>query len=136
MSVYIDYQSNARLVLEDEPRIRPMTGTYLEDFLQEESTKDQALLQYGSDNESNDDGDVLQTMEHLTAYWKPKCGDINILPPMYAKEITQLTGSSLFAEVAEKRYRIIQGDFRRALTKLQRLETLLVGLFAFRGICQ
>jgi hypothetical protein len=127
MSGYIDCHLNAEFILEDEPRVRPIEGTYWADFFQEEGTKDQALLQYGSDNES-DVGDALQPMEHLTAYWKPRCGNINILPPMYAKEITQSTGSSLFAEVAEKRYRIFQGDFRRALTKLQRLETLLVSL--------
>ena len=68
-------------------------------------------------------------MQHLTAYWKPKSGNIGILPPMYAKEITRITGSSLFAEVAEKRYRVVHGNFQLALDKLLRLEPLLVRRF-------
>lgn len=127
MAGYINYQESTQPALDDEPRIRPMQGTVIEDLIPEDTIEDQALLKYDPDSESSD-GDALEPMQHLTAYWKPRSGKINILPPMYAKEIMQLTGSSLFSDEAEKRYRIFQGDFRLALGKLERLERLLVGL--------
>ncbi|OCT49278.1 hypothetical protein CLCR_11306 [Cladophialophora carrionii] len=129
MAGYIEYQLSIPPALDDEPRIRPLQGTVIEDIIPEDLTEDQALLQYDSDNESSD-GDAPQPMQHLTAHWKPRSGNISILPPMYAREIAQLTGSSLFAEEAEKRYRIYQGNFQLALEKLERLEPLLETLAA------
>ncbi|KAJ9615735.1 hypothetical protein H2200_001812 [Cladophialophora chaetospira] len=123
MAGYIDCQQSTQFALDDELRLRPKAGTTMEDLIPEDVVDDQALLKYSSDSDS--DGDALETMQHLTAYWKPKCGNINILTPMYAKEITRLTGSSLFAEEAEKRYRIFQGNFQLALEKLLRVEPLL-----------
>ena len=125
MAGYVEYQGSAQPAFDDEPRIRPMEGTIIEDLIPEDITNDQALLPLEFDTES-EDGNALEHMQHLTAYWKPKIGNIGILPPMYAKEITRMTGSSLFAEVAERRYRIFHGDFQLALQKLLRLEPLLV----------
>jgi hypothetical protein len=125
MAGYIEYQLSAPPALDDEPRIWPLQGTVIEDLIPQDLTADRALLQYDSDTESSD-GDALEPMQHMTAYWKPQSGDISILPPMYAKEIAQLTGSSLFAEEAEKRYRILQGNIQLAHEKLGRLEPLLV----------
>jgi hypothetical protein len=125
MAGYIEFQHSAPPTLDDEPRIRPMQGTLIDDLIPEDIIEDPPLLKYDSDSELSD-GDALEPMQHLTTYWKPRNGRISILPPMYAKEITQLTGSSLFAEEAEKRYRIFQGNFKLALEKLLRLEPLLV----------
>ncbi|KIW65650.1 hypothetical protein, variant [Phialophora macrospora] len=129
MAGYIEYQLSAPPALDDEPRIWPLQGTVIEDLIPEDLTADRALLQYDSDTESSD-GDALEPMQHLTAYWKPRSGNISILPPMYAKEIAQLTGASLFAEEAEKRYRILQGNIQLAREKLVRLEPLLETLAA------
>lgn len=125
MEGYIECQQSAQFALDDEPRLRPVPGTVMENLIPEDLIDDQALLKYNFDEEPLD-GDSLEPMQHLTAYWKPKCGKISILPPMYAKEITKLTGSSLYADEAEKRYRIFQGNFQLALEKLLRLEPLLV----------
>ena len=127
MDGYIEYHQSAQIALDDEPRLRPVPGTVIESLIPEDLTNEQALLKYESDAESIS-GDALEPMQHLTTYWKPKCGKISILPPMYAKEITKLTGSSLYAEEAEKRYRIFQGNFQLAHEKLLRLEPLLVRL--------
>ena len=102
-----------------------MLGTIIDDLIPEDIINDPPLLRYDSDTDSAD-GDALEPMQHLTAYWRPKNGRISMLPAMYAKEVTQLTGSSLFAEEAEKRYRIFQGNFQLARDKLVRLEPLLV----------
>jgi hypothetical protein len=65
-------------------------------------------------------------LQHLTTHWKPQDGDIEILPRMYANEISKLTGTELFAKPAEKRYRLLNGDFHSALRKLSNVEPLLV----------
>ena len=122
---YIEREQSAPPTLDDEPRIRPMPGTIIDDLIPEDAMEDPPLLRYESDAESSD-GDALEPMQHMTMYWKPRNGRIGILPHMYAKEITQSTGSSLFAEEAEKRYRIFQGNIKLALEKLLRLEPLLV----------
>ena len=125
MAGYVELQQSALPALDEEPRIRPMQGTVIDDVIPEDIIDDLPLLRYESDSESSD-GDALEPMKHLTTYWKPRNGRISILPPMYARAITESTGSSLFAEEAEKRYRIFQGDFQLALEKLLRLEPLLV----------
>ncbi|EXJ74158.1 uncharacterized protein A1O5_02452 [Cladophialophora psammophila CBS 110553] len=124
MAGYIEYHQSNQLGFDDEPRIRPMEGTVVEDIIPDDSADGSVLLQYQSDAES-DDQDALDGLLHVTTYWQPANGNIGILPPMYANDISRLTGSSLFAEEAEKRYRIIQGDFNRAHEKLLRLEPLL-----------
>ncbi|KIW23194.1 uncharacterized protein PV07_11414 [Cladophialophora immunda] len=128
MAEYIEHHESNQLGFEDEPRIRPVEGTVMADIIPEESHEESAeqnvLLQYQSDEES-DDQDALDGLLHLTTYWQPAKGNIGILPAMYAKDITRLTGSSLFAEEAEKRYRIFQGNFNLAHEKLLRLEPLL-----------
>lgn len=125
MSGYIDYNVARELAFDDEPRIRPMEGTIMEDFLRDDRSFGDGLLDYESDDES-DGQDALESLQHLITYWKPLSGDISILPEPYAREIARLTGTSLFAEEAEKRYRLFQGNFRLALEKLERLEPLLV----------
>lgn len=125
LSGYIEYHLSHQIGFDDEPRIRPMEGTVLEDFIRDDKSCDNGLLEYQSDDDS-DGQDALEGLQHLITYWKPRCGDISILPPVYVEEIKRLTGAELFAEVAEKRYRVIQGDFRSALAKLVRLEPLLV----------
>ncbi|OAP63559.1 hypothetical protein AYL99_02786 [Fonsecaea erecta] len=129
MAGYIEHHESNQPGFDDEPRIRPVEGTVMPDIIPEEydveSAEKNVLLQYQSDEEA-DDHYVLDGLVHLTTYWQPANGNIGILPPMYAKDITQSTGSSLFAEEAEKRYRIFQGDFKLAREKLLRLEPLLV----------
>ncbi|OAG39401.1 hypothetical protein AYO21_06417 [Fonsecaea monophora] len=128
MAGYIEYHQSFQPGFDDEPRIRPVEGTVMTDIIpeayDEEAAEKNILLQYQSDEESNDQ-DALDGLVHLTTYWQPAKGNIGILPPMYAKDITRVTGSSLFAEEAEKRYRIFQGDFNLAREKLLRLEPLL-----------
>ncbi|KIX01571.1 uncharacterized protein Z518_09297 [Rhinocladiella mackenziei CBS 650.93] len=124
LSGYIEYNQTNQPGFDDEPRIRPMDGIVMEDVIRDDRSEDNGLLEYWSDDES-DGQDALESLQHLIAYWKPRNGDISILPSMYAQEINRLTGTSLFAEEAEKRYRLFQGDFRLALEKLSRLEPLL-----------
>lgn len=134
MAGYIEYQTSIEPAFDDEPRVYAMQGTVMEDIMPEDINNDQALLRYDSDPESSD-GDVLEPMQHLTAYWQPRNGNISILLPMYAKEITRQTGSSLFAEEAEKRYRIFQGNFQLARQKLLRLEPILVCPLSAQAFC-
>ncbi|KIX98766.1 uncharacterized protein Z520_05227 [Fonsecaea multimorphosa CBS 102226] len=128
MGGYIEYHELNPPGFDDEPRIRPVEGTVMADIIpeeyDEESAEKNVLLQYQSDEDS-DDQDAPDGLLHLTTYWQPANGNIGILPPMYAKDITRLTGSSLFAEEAEKRYRIFQGNFNLAREKLLKLEPLL-----------
>jgi hypothetical protein len=125
LATFIDYHQSREAGFDEESRIRPIEGTFIEDFIRDVMSEDNALLEYQSDDES-DDQDALESLKHLTAYWKPRGGDISILPAMYAREISRLTGASLYAEEAEKRYRIYQGNFTLAQQKLVRLEPLLV----------
>lgn len=125
---YIDFDQSQQRGFDEEPRIRPVEGTVIHDLIPDDRSKygDNALLDSLSDDESDDDQDALQSLQHLTTYWKPRNRDISILLPMYAQEITRITGSSLFVEEAEKQYRIFQGNFGLAHEKLLRLEPLLV----------
>jgi len=127
MSGYIDYNVHRELAFDDEPRIRPMEGTVMDDFIRDDRSYGNGLLDYASEEES-DGQDALESLQHLITYWKPQSGDITILPETYSREISRLTGTTLFAEEAEKRYRLFQGDFHLALAKLERLEPLLVSL--------
>ncbi|KAK4934533.1 hypothetical protein LTR10_024233 [Elasticomyces elasticus] len=124
MSGYIDYNVGRKLAFDDETCIVPMEGTLLEDFIRDDRPYENGLLDYASEDES-DGQDALESLHHLITYWKPRCGDIGILPETYSREISRLTGTSLFAEEAEKRYRLFQGNFHLALEKLERLEPLL-----------
>ncbi|EXJ88378.1 hypothetical protein A1O1_05308 [Capronia coronata CBS 617.96] len=121
---YIDYYQTNQPGFDDEPRIHPIEGTVMDDPMRDDNSDDNGLLEYQSDDES-DNEDPLKSLQHLTAYWKPRCGDITVLLPMYAQEITRLTGTDIFAEEAEKRCRLYQGDFNLAGEKLLRLEPLL-----------
>lgn len=123
----IEYYQANQPGFDDEPRIFPIEGTVMVDPMREDESDDNGLLEYQSDDES-DNEDPLKSLQHLTAYWKPRSGDLTILLPMYAQEITRLTGTDIFAEEAEKRYRLFQGDFNLAREKLLRLEPLLVCL--------
>ncbi|KAL2399709.1 hypothetical protein ABEF94_000492 [Exophiala dermatitidis] len=125
VSGYIENQENIQLGIDDEPRLRPMPGCVLSDPMADNSSDDNELLDYHSDEESDDNEDPLQSLQHLTAYWKPRSGDLSILLPAYAQEIRRLTGTEIFVEVAEKRYRLFQGNFKLAREKLLRLEPLL-----------
>ncbi|KAL2444701.1 hypothetical protein ABEF95_017160 [Exophiala dermatitidis] len=125
VSGYIENQENTQLGIDDEPRLRPMQGCVLSDPMADDSSDDNGLLDYHSDEESDDNEDPLQSLQHLTAYWKPRSGDLSILLPAYAQEIRRLTGTEIFVEVAEKRYRLFQGNFKLAREKLLRLEPLL-----------
>jgi hypothetical protein len=125
MDEYIQTQESTKLTVDDEIRIRSIAGTTLDALFHEEHTNDEVLFKVESDTETSDE-EFDDPMAHLTAYWYPNCGKISILLPMFATQIAELTGSSLFAEEAEKRYRIFQGDFQLALEKIQRLEPLLV----------
>jgi hypothetical protein len=125
LSAYVDYNASRPPAFDDEPRMRPMQGTHMDDFIQDNKSSAADPLNFWSDDES-DGQDALESLQHLTAFWAPRNGDIKILPPLYAQQITLLTGTSIFFEEAEKRCRLFQGDFRLALDKLLRLEPLLV----------
>ncbi|KAK5231122.1 hypothetical protein LTR72_000302 [Exophiala xenobiotica] len=124
LSAYVDYNASRPPAFDDEPRMRPMQGTHMDDFIQDNKSSAADPLNFWSDDES-DGQDALESLQHLTAFWAPRDGDIKILPPLYAQQITLLTGTSIFFEEAEKRCRLFQGDFRLALDKLLRLEPLL-----------
>jgi hypothetical protein len=126
MSNYINFNLSHQPGFEDEPRIRAMEGTFIQDFIGDDKSYDNGLLEYHQSDEESEGQDALENLQHLIAYWKPRGGDIRILPHIYAQEITRLTGSSLFAEEAEKRYRLFHGDFHLAREKLLKLEPLLV----------
>ncbi|EXJ78294.1 hypothetical protein A1O3_09455 [Capronia epimyces CBS 606.96] len=121
---YIEYHQTHQAGFDDEPRIYPIEGTVMDDPMRDDRSEDNELVEYQSDDES-DNEDPLKSLQHLTAYWKPRNGDLSILLPMYAQEITRLTGTDIFADEAEKRYRLFQGDFNLAREKLLRLEPLL-----------
>jgi hypothetical protein len=125
VSGYIKYYQTHQPGFDDEPRIYPIEGTVIKDIIPDDGSDDNGLLEYRSDDES-DNEDPLKSLQHLTAYWRPRNGDLSILLPMYAQEISRLTGTAIFAEEAEKRYRLYQGDFNLAREKLLRLEPLLV----------
>ena len=125
LSAYVDYNASRPPAFDDEPRMRPMQGTHMDDFVQDNKSSAADPLNFWSDDES-DGQDALESLQHLTAFWTPRNGDIRILPPLYAEQITLLTGTSIFFEEAEKRCRLFQGDFSLALDKLLRLEPLLV----------
>ena len=125
LSAYVDYNASRPPAFDDEPRMRPMQGTHMDDFVQDNKSSAADPLNFWSDDES-DGQDALESLQHLTAFWTPRNGDIRILPPLYAEQITLLTGTTIFFEEAEKRCRLFQGDFSLALDKLLRLEPLLV----------
>ncbi len=125
LSAYVDYNASRPPAFDDEPRMRPMQGTHMDDFVQDNKSSAADPLNFWADDES-DGQDALESLQHLTAFWTPRNGDIKILPPLYAEQITLLTGTTIFFEEAEKRCRLFQGDFRLALDKLLRLEPLLV----------
>lgn len=106
-------------------RCLPVDGIFPYNYDVDEEPGTQPLLEYDSDGAA-DDQDALGSLQHLTTYWKPEDGDIAILPRMYANEISKLTGTNIFARPVEKRYRLLNGDFHRALQKLSNLEPLLV----------
>ncbi len=128
MGNYVDYNEAHPPGFEDEPSIRRMEGTFVEDFTGDDKSYDNGLLEYDQSDEESDGQDALENLQHLITYWKPRGGDISILPHMYAQQITRLTGTYLFAEEAEKRYRLYHGNFELALAKLVKLEPLLVCL--------
>jgi len=122
---YIDYNQDRDSGFESGLRCLPVDGIFPDNSEIDEDPGTQPLVDYASD--SADDGyDGLESLQHLITYWKPEDGDISILPRMYANEISKLTGTDLFARPAEKRYRLINGDFHRALQKVSNLEPLLV----------
>ncbi|KEF59492.1 uncharacterized protein A1O9_04336, partial [Exophiala aquamarina CBS 119918] len=121
---YIEYSQDRVSGFEIGLRCLPVEGIFPDDYDVDEDPGTQQLLEYDSDGAA-DDRDALESLQHLSTHWKPEDGDITILPRMYANEISKLTGTDLFARLAEKRYLLLNGDFKRALQKLSNLEPLL-----------
>lgn len=91
----------------------------------DDEVRTRELLEYDSGGDADED-DVVEGIGPFIFDWKPQCGDINILPRMYANEISKITGTDLFVKVAEKRYGLINGDVQLARQKLSNIEPLLV----------
>jgi hypothetical protein len=111
------------LDLDEVPRLY-LTGGIVEDavVVREERSDTDHLIKY----ESDDEYQGYETLQPDIAYWTPKGGDIRILDDMVKLGIEETTGTSLFAEPAEARYRLNGGEYRTALQKLLNLEPLLV----------
>jgi hypothetical protein len=62
----------------------------------------------------------------MTTHWVPKDGEIRILTTSFAEGIAALTGCSIYPEPLEARVRLVGGDFKAALKKLENIEDLLV----------
>jgi len=124
---YLDFHESRQHELDDDILLRPMEGTVVRGSPrhQEMRTVRHDLVEYDDDDDSEDQ-DVWQSLQHITAYWKPANGDLNILTTGIAKEIAELTACGLHPEPAEKRMRLVGGDFNLALEKLQNLDPLLV----------
>lgn len=118
------YESRG-LAFDEEERVKPLEGTVTDDYIRDTRSQDGPLGDWLPDVDS-DGQDALESLQHLTAFWTPRNGDIKILPHLYAQQITNLTGTSIYFEEAEQRCRLFHGQFSIALEKLQRLEPLLV----------
>jgi hypothetical protein len=65
-------------------------------------------------------------MGHVTAYWTPRDGDIKILTTAIAEQVSALTDCSIYPEPLQARIRLVGGNHKAALRKLQNLENRLV----------
>ncbi|KAK5056123.1 hypothetical protein LTR84_012676 [Exophiala bonariae] len=125
---YIEYNHNRVTGFDEGVPCLPVPGIFLDDdeFMDEEvQTRD--LIEYDSGGEAGEAGEeeVVEAAGLFIVDWKPQHGDINILPRMYANEISRLTGTDLFVKLAEKRYGLMNGDVQLALQKLSNVEPLL-----------
>lgn len=117
--------------MESSPRLRPVAGTTTQDEITEatlltanlEANLD-PMLDYAE--ETDDSNYETSSLGHAVTYWTPQDGDVNILTTGIAEQIANLTGCHLFAEPTERRVRLVNGDLKAALTKLQQLEPILV----------
>ena len=101
----------------------PLPGLHLD-------SRDGDLLSLSSGEDSDEDGDATdQTMDHMTAYWKPEQGNIMMLTTSIAEALSALTGSSISSEPLTGRVCIRGGDFSRCLMKLKNLEKLLASAY-------
>ena len=116
------------MAFDEEERLKPMEGTVTDEYIRDTKSYDGPLGDWLPDVDS-DGQDALESLQHLTAFWTPRNGDVKILPPLYAQQIMNLTGTSIYFAEAEKRCRLFQGQFLTALEKLQRLEPLLVCVY-------
>lgn len=123
---YIEFNHNRVSGFETGLRCRPVPGVFPDnDDFTDEDFGVQKLLEYDSGGDA-DDEDVLEGLQPMIVDWKPSSGDINIVPRMYANEISKLTGTDLFAKPTEKKYSLLNGDVQLALQKLSNMEPLLV----------
>ncbi|KAJ9633294.1 uncharacterized protein PV06_00987 [Exophiala oligosperma] len=124
VSNYVTAYESRGLAFDEEERVKPLEGTVTDDYIRDTRSQDGPLGDWLPDVDS-DGQDALESLQHLTAFWTPRNGDIKILPHLYAQQITNLTGTSIYFEEAEQRCRLFHGQFSIALEKLQRLEPLL-----------
>ena len=127
LKLFIDQERKKPQVY--EPTIRPMEGALVRNDINAANTKHEVPglvdIDVGLDG-VHPNNDPLQALQHVTDYWVPRGGEIKILTTSIAEKVAALTGCSIFPEPLEARVRLVGGDFKAALKKLQNLEALLV----------
>ena len=127
LKAYIEQQQQQDPDPYQSPRIRPFEGTVLEDPLSLEDAKaEEDLLSLSSEHSQDDAPIPSETPDHLTVYWQPEHCNIGMLPGETAQAISNLTGCILASDPSRDRFRIFNGETRRAQQKLKNLEKLLV----------
>ena len=112
------------------PRIRPIQGTVLEDPLAlDDAPPDDrhgGLLSLSDGSDSDLEDGTTGMPSHITTYWKPRQGGINIFTQELMNILGDLTGCWFFPDPANGRVGISGGNFNHALRKLKNLEGLEV----------
>jgi hypothetical protein len=109
-----------------DPTIKALEGSVLRTGLDYSHTQNEepGLLDISGNNKTAND--PLQALEHLTAYWHPRNGNIDILTTAIAEKLGKVTEYySIYPEKSRGRVRLVGGAFNMALRKLQTLEPLL-----------
>ena len=125
LKIFIDQENKKPQVI--EPTIRPLEGALVRTEIDYTNTRHElpGLIDVGASTQHLDN-DPLRALQHVTEYWVPKDGEIKILTTSIAENIASLTDCSIYPEPLEGRVRLVGGEFKTALKKLQNLERLLV----------
>ena len=114
--------------LYDEIRCKPIDGIWVDVGMNNSEPDGGDLIDHLDEAEDDEIGtshNVPDSIAHLTSYWKPRGGDITILPQILASQLTEHTNCQLFSEVETKRCRILGANHALAQDMLQNIEPLL-----------
>ncbi|KIV89809.1 hypothetical protein PV10_07181 [Exophiala mesophila] len=121
-------EASSKMSLYDEIRCKPIDGIWVDVGMNNSEPDGGDLIDHldeAEDDEIGNSHNVPDSIAHLTSYWKPRGGDITILPQILASQLTEHTNCQLFSEVETKRCRILGANHALAKDMLQNIEPLL-----------